>query len=51
MTEIFHRFIEAFKSSSFPIIVFAAVHSSSNLLVNPEEDDLAPGDNFPQLKG
>jgi hypothetical protein len=51
MIEIFHRFIEAFKSSSFPIILFAAVHSSSYFLGKNGDYDIAPGDNFPQLKG
>lgn len=51
MAEIIHRLIDAFKSSSFPIILFAAVHSSSYFLGKKDDYDIAPGDNFPQLNG
>lgn len=49
MTEIIHKLVEAFKSSSLPIILFTAFHTSQHCLSERFEDDPTPGDNFPNI--
>ena len=49
MTEILHRFVEAFKSSGFPILLLTAFHASNSFAAKIEDEDQAPGDNFPNI--
>ena len=49
MTEILHKVIEAFKSSSFPIMLFTIFHASNHFVGKIGDDDPVPGDNFPNI--
>lgn len=49
MAEILHKLGEAFKATSFPIILFLAFHASQQIRADRRVDDPAPGDNFPGI--